>query len=199
MGNTKENILRAALHLFAQNGYEAVSVSDIAGALGMTKGALYKHYKNKQDIFDSILARMETLDAQRARAYALPEGTLTEMEDAYRRATMRQIVDFGLAQFRCWTEEAFHSAFRKLLTLEQYRSEKMRALYQQYLVSGPLGYVTDLFAAWKLEDAQGKAIAFYAPMFLFYSMADGAKDKSAAASNLEEHLNRLCLEWGVDG
>ena len=120
-------------------------------------------------------------------------------EHGLQGATMRQIVDFGLAQFRCWTEEAFHSAFRKLLTLEQYRSEKMRALYQQYLVSGPLGYVTDLFAAWKLEDAQGKAIAFYAPMFLFYSMADGAKDKSAAASNLEEHLNRLCLEWGVDG
>ena len=50
MSDTKENILKVALHLFAVNGYEAVSVSMIAEALGMTKGALYKHYKNKQDI-----------------------------------------------------------------------------------------------------------------------------------------------------
>ena len=33
------------------DGYEAVCVSTIAGELGMTKGALYKHYKNKRDIF----------------------------------------------------------------------------------------------------------------------------------------------------
>ena len=43
MSDTKENILKVALHLFAVNGYEAVSVSMIAEALGMTKGALYKH------------------------------------------------------------------------------------------------------------------------------------------------------------
>lgn len=44
---TKEDILIVALHLFARDGYEAVSVSQIAGELGMTKGALYRHYKSK--------------------------------------------------------------------------------------------------------------------------------------------------------
>ena len=38
MTDTKEQILMTALHLFAQDGYEAGSVSRIAGALGMTKG-----------------------------------------------------------------------------------------------------------------------------------------------------------------
>ena len=47
---TKEDILIVALHLFARDGYEAVSVSQIAGELGMTKGALYRHYKSKRDI-----------------------------------------------------------------------------------------------------------------------------------------------------
>ena len=37
MGSTKEEIMTVALHLFAKNGYEAVSVSQIAGVLGMTK------------------------------------------------------------------------------------------------------------------------------------------------------------------
>ena len=49
MSDTKEKILFTALRLFARDGYEAVSVSAIAGELGMTKGALYKHYKNKRD------------------------------------------------------------------------------------------------------------------------------------------------------
>ena len=52
MGSTKEDIMIVALHLFAKNGYEAVSVSQITGALGMTKGALYRHYQNKRDIFN---------------------------------------------------------------------------------------------------------------------------------------------------
>lgn len=45
MSDTKEKIMMTALRLFAKDGYEAVSVSRIAGELGMTKGALYKHYK----------------------------------------------------------------------------------------------------------------------------------------------------------
>lgn len=50
MSNRKEEILIAALHLFAGDGYKAVSVSRIAGELDMTKGALYRHYKSKRDI-----------------------------------------------------------------------------------------------------------------------------------------------------
>ena len=55
MADTKEKILNTALRLFARDGYEAVSVRHISEELGMTKGALYRHYKNKRDIFDSIV------------------------------------------------------------------------------------------------------------------------------------------------
>lgn len=47
MGSIKEEIMTVALHLFAKNGYEAVSVSQIARTFGMTKEALYRHYENK--------------------------------------------------------------------------------------------------------------------------------------------------------
>ena len=58
MGDTKGRILLTALQLFSRDGYEAVSVRNIAEALDMTKGALYRHYKNKRDIFDSIIDRI---------------------------------------------------------------------------------------------------------------------------------------------
>ena len=66
MRNRKEEILTVALHLFARDGYEAVSVSQIAGELDMTKGALYRHYKSKRDIFDCIVERMEQGDSEQA-------------------------------------------------------------------------------------------------------------------------------------
>ena len=58
MCTTKEKILLTALKLFAQDGYEAVSISKISGELGMAKSALYKHDKNKIYMFDSIINRI---------------------------------------------------------------------------------------------------------------------------------------------
>lgn len=55
MSNTKENIMKVSLRLFSEKGFDAVSVSMIAGELGITKGALYRHYKSKRDILTAFL------------------------------------------------------------------------------------------------------------------------------------------------
>jgi AcrR family transcriptional regulator len=188
MHDTKERILSASLSLFAREGYEAVSVSDIAGALGMTKAALYKHFRNKRDIFESILRRMELRDAEQAAAQALPEGTAEEMAEAYGKASPDRIVDFAKAMFRYWTEDDFASQFRRMLTLEQFRDPEMGKLYQQYLVSGPLGYVADLFSAIGLSGPQAEAVRLYSPLFLLCSVYDGAEDKAAVLALLDRLL-----------
>lgn len=188
MRDTKERILLAALRLFARDGYEAVSVSSIAGELGITKGALYRHYTNKRDIFDSILERMERLDAERAMEYGVPEGPVEEMEEAYRRTSLADMIRYSKAQFRYWTEDDFAASFRRLLTLEQFRSEEMGRLYQQYLVSGPLGYMTDLFAGLGLPQPQAEALRFYAPMFLLYGVYDGVEDERAVTAEMDAYL-----------
>ena len=89
MIDTKEKILLTALRLFARDGYEAVSVSTIAGELGMTKGALYKHYKNKRDIFDSIVERMYRIDAERSAQYDVPADTYDADAEAYEASQRR--------------------------------------------------------------------------------------------------------------
>ena len=197
MGDTKERILWTALNLFAENGYEAVSVSDIAGALGITKGALYRHYQSKRDVFESIVSRMAQRDAAQADADGMPAGTIADMPEAYRAATVDNAVAFAKSMFRYWTQDPFASAFRRMLTLEQYKSPEMGALYQQYLAAGPVGYMEDLFKSLGLPRAYDQAVAFYAPMFLLYSVFDGAADKPAVLSTLDalmedarEQLNR---------
>ncbi len=199
MADTAENILIAALGLFARDGYEAVSVSQIAGALGMAKSALYKHYKNKRDIFDSIVERMRCADAAHAKAYDVPVDALTEADSAYQALPLDSIRAFAEAQFRYWTEDAFAARFRKMLTLEQYRSPEMARLFRQHLSAGPLQYTEDLFFGLLHDRAEARrlAVRFYAPMFLMYSVYDGADDKRAATKMLTEHFDRFMEEQWI--
>jgi len=59
---TKERIFEAAIDLFAQNGFDATSMREIAEAVGIKKASLYSHYKSKDEILEKIveypLARM---------------------------------------------------------------------------------------------------------------------------------------------
>ncbi|GAA0928095.1 helix-turn-helix domain-containing protein [Streptomyces thermoalcalitolerans] len=64
-GNTRQRILDVALELFAEQGYEKTSLREIAERLGVTKAALYYHFKTKEEIlvslFESLTRPMEEL------------------------------------------------------------------------------------------------------------------------------------------
>ena len=196
MGNTKEDILLASLQLFSRDGYEAVSVSQIAGELGMTKGALYRHYQNKRDIFLHIVKRMEEKDSEQAEGYDMPEGQVSDMPEKYQKASVADFIGYSKSMFTYWTEDDFASSFRKMLTLEQFRNDEMQELYQQYLVAGPAGYVKDLFESMGMENAGNRAFQFYANMFFFYSLYDGASDKEQVRKQFDEALNAMAEEFG---
>ena len=194
MGNRKEEILIVALHLFARDGYEAVSVSQIAGELDMTKGALYRHYKSKRDIFDCIVQRMEQQDSEQARQNEVPEESIEKVPEEYQNVSVEDFVGYSKSMFEYWTEDDFASSFRKMLTLEQFRNEEMQNLYQQYLVSGPAEYVKDLFKNMEIKNPEEKAVKFYANMFFYYSVYDGATDKTKAKCQFEQMLDKIVEE-----
>ena len=197
MGNRKEEILIVALHLFARDGYEAVSVSQIAGELDMTKGALYRHYKSKRDIFDCIVQRMEQQDGEQARRNEVPEESIEKMQEEYQNVSVEDFVGYSKSMFEYWTEDDFASSFRKMLTIEQFRSEEMQNLYQQYLVSGPAEYVKDLFKNMEIKNPEEKAVKFYANMFFYYSVYDGAADKAKVKGQFEHMLNKIVEEMKI--
>ena len=66
-GDTRARIQQVALELFAEQGYERTSLREIAERLGVTKAALYYHFKSKEDIVRSFtedyFARMDALIA----------------------------------------------------------------------------------------------------------------------------------------
>ena len=194
MSNRKEEILIVALHLFARDGYEAVSVSQIAGELDMTKGALYRHYKSKRDIFDCIVQRMEQQDSEQARQNEVPEESIEKVPEEYQNVSVEDFVGYSKSMFEYWTEDDFASSFRKMLTLEQFRNEEMQNLYQQYLVSGPTEYVKDLFKNMEIKNPEENAIKFYANMFFYYSVYDGATDKTKVKCQFGRMLDKIVEE-----
>ena len=194
MGNRKEEILIVALHLFARDGYEAVSVSQIAGELDMTKGALYRHYKSKRDIFDCSVQRMEQQDGEQATENEVPQESIEKTPEEYLNVSLDDFVKYSKSMFEYWTEDDFASSFRKMLTIEQFRSEEMQNLYQQYLVSGPAEYVKDLFKNMEIKNPKENAVKFYANMFFYYSMYDGAADKAKVKCQFEQMLDKIVEE-----
>lgn len=199
-GDTKECILETALTLFAQSGYLGTSMRDIAKELGITKGALYKHYASKQEILDSIVERMNKMDYERAEAYEIPETEPDGFAEAYLHTPIAKIRTYSMAQFAHWTKEPFSSNFRKMLTLEQYRDPKLAQLYHDYLATGPTKYMAAIFR--KLTDsddaAMQLALEFYGPMFLLYSVYDGANKKESVAPMLCAHIDRFIAKIESD-
>lgn len=183
--NTKEKILYISLDLFAQKGYLATSISDIAYELKISKGALYKHYKNKEDIFDSILKRMEENDTANAKSYELPIDTFKG------HVSLKTLCDYTINQVIYWTQNEFANSFRKLLTIEQYRSDKMNKLYQQYLVTGPIKYIEKILANNGIENSLYLSYSFYVPILGYFPLFDANPTDRGPFYTLQDHLDNF--------
>lgn len=67
---TRQHILDVAMRLFSRQGVSSTSLADIAQAAGVTRGAIYWHFKNKSDLFSEI--------------WALSESSISDLETEYR-------------------------------------------------------------------------------------------------------------------
>jgi len=74
----KEDIINASIKLFAEKGYDAVSVRDISKEAGVTEAALYKHFKGKEDMSLSIFK--EIIREYYSRIISIKELNLPAIE-----------------------------------------------------------------------------------------------------------------------
>ena len=119
---TKDRILLEALRLFSQRGYDAVSVEQIAGAVGIKAPSLYKHYRGKQDIFEAIFEetsrRYESFTDSISVHVNESEEVVTISENItadYLVEKVKSLIDYSL-------NDEYVSMFRRMMTIEQFRS-----------------------------------------------------------------------------
>ncbi len=206
MKTNKEEIMLTALKLFAKRGFEAVSTSMIAGELGITKGALYRHYKSKQEIFDSIIEKMFEQDEKQAEKTNVPVREYEEDAGSYEHTALEDLCEFVNSQYIYWTENEFALYFRRMITLEQYRNEKMKMLYRDMLSLGPVKYSGDLLREMIKNgrintdttefEARDLAILLYAPLQLSIQLYDAnPKDDEKIKRNLRKITKDFEERW----
>ncbi len=77
---TRNALLDAARSLFGERGFAAVSTEEIVQAAGVTRGALYHHFKDKQDLFTAVVERVEQEILERVASAALTEPDVWEQQ-----------------------------------------------------------------------------------------------------------------------
>lgn len=205
MKTTKEEILMVSLKLFAERGFDAVSTSMIANKLGITKGALYRHFENKKEIFDCIIKKMFELDEERASKNHVPVKEYEEDPESYKDSSLTDLCEFVNNQFVFWTEDEFASAFRKMIMLEQFKNPEMNKLYQDVLVLGPVNYsanmLSEMMDSGKLNDkakelgAWNLAVQLFAPLQLMIKIADGGEDRDKLKNSLRSITKDFENRW----
>ena len=179
-----------ALNLFSKYGYDGVSISYLANELGVTKGAIYRHYESKQAIFDEIIQRVVKNDKDVAIKNDLP----TEREGEYFVSSLDDFISFTLDQFSFYAIDEFGSAFRKMVMLEQFRNIDMIELYRGIFLTGPIEYTAKVFNSLindnKLKglDAEQMAREYYSSFFMYISLSDYTSDKIKLIQELKDQL-----------
>ncbi|MCE5183921.1 MAG: HTH-type transcriptional regulator MtrR [Synergistaceae bacterium] len=85
---TRSLLLEAALDVFSEKSFSEVTLSEIAERVGMTKGALYWHFKNKGDLLSKLIKEI-FLDSEIEFAEKLVEReTLADLRDYYNKKLM---------------------------------------------------------------------------------------------------------------
>lgn len=193
--DTKREIIEKALELFAERGYDAVSVGEIAAAVGIKAPSLYNHYKNKQAIFEAIV---EDTAARYERD--------TDNLDVHVQDVTKDFATFGHIAVQALTEKvrgiflySLHdknvSLFRKMMTIEQFRSPELAALYSARYVDRMVEYHANIFrnliAAGEIANLNAitLAYAYVSPVITLLGVCDRQPEREEEClKKLGEHV-----------
>ena len=196
--DTKQRIIDKALELFSERGYDAVSVGEIAAAVGIKAPSLYNHYPSKQAIFDAIVestalqyekdtGRID-IHVQSAAAdipimLTIGEGDLFEK--------VRQIFDYSLHNDNI-------RRFRKMMTIEQFRSPKLGELYTRRFSERLVDYHAEIFksliAAGVIRggDVNALALMYVSPVITLIGICDRQPEREAEClEKLKAHVKQF--------
>ena len=193
--DTKQRILNKALELFAAKGYDSVSVGEIAGAVGIKAPSLYNHFPGKQAIFDAIV---ESTAAQ----YEADTGKIDiHVENAVRDIPVfAEITAEGLFEkVRQIFEYSLHNQcirrFRRMMTMEQFRSPELAALYSERYVDRVLAYHAGIFRALmtsgeiRPQDPDTLAMMYTAPVLTLIAVCDRQPEREGEClEKLRKHV-----------
>ena len=139
-GNTKQEILEAALELFSVQGFEATSIAQIASAVGIRKASLYSHFDHKQAILDALVQEV----MEQYEEHSLFARADWEKDAGNPPQTSEDAVQMIQGQIRYILHDPAISRARKMLVIEQFRNAELANMQTKQNYSDVLRYFTGL-------------------------------------------------------
>ncbi len=186
-GNTKERLAEAALELFAEKGYTGTSVDEIAQAVGIKGPSVYDHFKNKEAILQTIIARADEEYGKNI------ENGIEKTVDIKTGDDLKQYAMHAVA-FTINNDVA--RKMRKLIAIEQFRISELSERATKQNITNLKQFYTGVFAKLMAEGIMVKgnpeifALEFVAPITLLIQISDREPDKKyEVMKTIEEHMN----------
>lgn len=180
--STKERIMYAALDLFSKKGYDGVGVDLIAENAGLKGPSLYRHFKGKEDIFNSMIELV-------ASHYEEGFGLKKEQEEL--PESMDELIENAMSRIQFTMHDDIIRKVRRILAMEQFRNSRVAKLTSRYHLENLQQVYADIFAGMmekgilKQEDPEILALEFVSPVSLLIHMYDRQPERE------EEVLDKI--------
>ena len=187
---TKKKILEAALIQFAKRGYDGTSVEQIAQSVGIKAPSLYKHFKGKEDILNTII---DIAEARYEESFGSDKNTgkLPKNREEFIRMTMERI--------RFTVRDPMIRNIRILLVQEQFRNERFAKITTRHQLEGiqrMYGKILDGMmkeGLIKKDDPNMLAVQITAPAVVYVAEADRQpSSEGEVLEKIEKHLIHFC-------
>ena len=196
-GNTKQEILEAALELFSVQGYEATSISQIAGAVGIRKASLYSHFESKQAILDALVKDI----LEQYATHSLFARTDWE-NDAHTKGEQALTPDAAaqmiLGQIRYILHDPVISRARKMLVIEQFQNPELAKLQTKQNYSDVMDYFTGLVkqlirqGMLAEDDPEIMAAQFCLPISVWINLCDREPERETEVMEIvSKHIRQF--------
>ena len=180
--STKERIMYAALDLFSKKGYDGVGVDLIAEYAGLKGPSLYRHFKGKEDIFNSMIELV-------ASHYEEGFGLKKEQEEL--PESMDELIENAMSRIQFTMHDDIIRKVRRILAMEQFRNSRVAELTSRYHLENLQQVYADIFAGMmekgilKQENPEILALEFVSPVSLLIHMYDRQPERE------EEVLDKI--------
>ena len=193
-GNTKQEVLEAALELFSVQGFEATSISQIAGAVGIRKASLYSHFESKQAILDALVKEVLGQYAE----HSIFARTDWEKNAEKLPLTPDEAVEMIRGQIQYIIHDPYISRARKMLMIEQFQNQELAKLQTKQNYSDVMLYFTGLIKCLiqkgilAEDDPEIMAAQFCLPISVWINLCDREPEREPEVMELvEKHIRQF--------
>jgi AcrR family transcriptional regulator len=196
---TKQKIYSTALSLFAEQGYKSTTMRQIAKEVGIQQSAIYNHFKNKEEILDTIIQQLES-------SHLINIFENKEPQEVYKKGKLllKNIANiFKLITYDTKTDLLF-----RFLMQELFNNSKLRVFYNEEFYQKNVKKLSAVFFM-MMQDEMIEATdplllanEFFSPLFFYQLQITRLKadnqSTSAAATLFEKHAEFFWNKIKID-